>query len=219
MRIDCEAVLPDATRALRELDRVAGGSGLEPRLLELVRMRVSQLNNCAYCLDMHSKAARALGEDEQRLHLLATWRDAHIYGARERTALDWCEALTLLPDRGASHDAYFPLKAEFANGRSSPSRWPSPQSTRGTASRSASGGPSADMSRTVRTPRPLGRGRTASAPARTARRFVGCVMRRRCASAILVIAHSGEPSLRRPADRDRHRLRRARLLCSPRRSW
>jgi AhpD family alkylhydroperoxidase len=114
MRIDCEAVLPEATRALRELDHVARGGGLEPRLLELVRMRVSQLNNCAYCLDMHSKAARALGEDEQRLHLLATWRDAHIYGARERTALDWCEALTLLPDRGASHQAYFPLKAEFS---------------------------------------------------------------------------------------------------------
>ena len=98
---------------MRELDHVAGGSGLEPRLLELVRMRVSQLNNCAYCLDMHSKDARALGEDEQRLHLLAAWRDAHVYRARERTALEWCEALTLLPERGASHEAYFPLKAEF----------------------------------------------------------------------------------------------------------
>jgi AhpD family alkylhydroperoxidase len=115
MRIDCEAVLPDATRALRELDRVADRCGLEPRLLELVRMRASQLNNCAYCLDIHSKDARALGEDEQRLHLLATWRDAdaHVYGARERTALEWCEALTLLPERGASHEAYIPLKAEF----------------------------------------------------------------------------------------------------------
>ena len=79
MRIDCEAVLPEATRALRELEDVVGGSGIEPRLLELVRMRASQLNNCAYCLDMHSKDARALGEDEQRLHLLAAWRDAHVY--------------------------------------------------------------------------------------------------------------------------------------------
>ena len=113
MRIDCDAVLPEATRALRELDHVAGGSGLEPRLLELVRLRASQLNNCAYCLDMHSKDARALGEDEQRLHLLAAWRDAQVYTARERTALEWCEALTLLPERGASHEAYFPLKAEF----------------------------------------------------------------------------------------------------------
>ena len=113
MRIDCEVVLPEATHALRELDRVAGGSGLEPQLLELVRMRASQLNNCAYCLDTHSKDARALGEDERRLHLLAAWRDGHVYTARERTALEWCEALTLLPERGASHEAYFPLKAEF----------------------------------------------------------------------------------------------------------
>ena len=113
MRIDCEAVLPEATRALRELEDVVRGSGIEPRLLELVRMRASQLNNCAYCLDMHSKDARAFGEDEQRLHLLTAWRDARVYGARERTALEWCEALTLLPERGASHGAYFPLKAEF----------------------------------------------------------------------------------------------------------
>jgi AhpD family alkylhydroperoxidase len=77
-------------------------------------MRASQLNNCASCLDRHSKAARALGEDEQRLDLLATWRDAHVYGARERTALEWCEALTLLPERGAAHEVYFPLKAEFS---------------------------------------------------------------------------------------------------------
>lgn len=113
MRIDCEAVLPEATRALRELEDVVRGSGIEPRLLELVRMRASQLNSCAYCLDMHSKDARALGEDEQRLHLLAAWRDAPVFGARERAALEWCEALTLLPERGASHEAYFPLQAEF----------------------------------------------------------------------------------------------------------
>ena len=138
MRIDCDAVLPEATRALRELDRVAGGSGLEPRLLELVRMRASQLNNCAYCLDMHSKDARALGEDEQRLHLLAAWRDAHVYTARERTALEWCEALTLLPERGASHEAYFPLKAEFNQQEIVALTWPSPPSTRGIASPSVS---------------------------------------------------------------------------------
>ena len=161
MRIDCEAVLPEATRALRELDRVAGGSGLEPRLLELVRMRASQLNNCAYCLDMHSKDARALGEDEQRLHLLAAWRDAHVYTARERTALEWCEALTLLPERGASHEAYFPLKAEFNQQEivaltlaiTAINAW----------NRFALGfdGPSATMCPTNRTPRPRARRRTA----------------------------------------------------------
>jgi AhpD family alkylhydroperoxidase len=113
MRIDCESVLPEATRALRGLEHVVRDSGIEPRLLELMRMRASQLNNCAYCLDMHSKDARALGEDEQRLHLLTAWRDSPVYGARERTALEWCETLTLLPKRGAPHQTYFPLKAEF----------------------------------------------------------------------------------------------------------
>ncbi len=113
MRIDCESVLPEATRALRGLEHVVRDSRIEQRLLELVRMRASQLNNCAYCLDLHAKEARRLGVDDQRLHLLSAWREAPLYDARERTALEWCEALTLLPERGAPHETYFPLRAEF----------------------------------------------------------------------------------------------------------
>jgi AhpD family alkylhydroperoxidase len=76
-------------------------------------MRASQLNGCAYCLDMHSKDARVRGEDEQRLHVLAAWREAPFYSARERAALSWCEALTLLPQTGAPDDVYARLEAEF----------------------------------------------------------------------------------------------------------
>jgi AhpD family alkylhydroperoxidase len=86
---------------------------LEPGLLELVKMRSSQLNGCAYCLDMHSKDARARGESEQRLHVLAAWREAPFYSARERAALAWCEALTLLPQTGAPDDVYAQVREQF----------------------------------------------------------------------------------------------------------
>jgi AhpD family alkylhydroperoxidase len=107
-----ENVNTEGVEAMRGLERVVRRSTLEPLLLELVRMRASQLNGCAYCLDMHAKDARARGEDEQRLHVLAAWRDAPFYSNRERAALAWCEALTLLP-RTARDDAYSALAADF----------------------------------------------------------------------------------------------------------
>jgi AhpD family alkylhydroperoxidase len=95
------------------LEQAVRDSSLEPALLELVRMRTSQLNGCAFCLDMHSKDARARGEGEQRLHLLNAWREAPFYSARERAALAWCEALTLLPQSGAPDDVYEQLARQF----------------------------------------------------------------------------------------------------------
>jgi AhpD family alkylhydroperoxidase len=95
------------------LEVVVQDSGLESELLELVKMRASQLNGCAYCLDMHSKDARARGESEQRLHVLTAWREAPFYSARERAALAWCEALTLLPQSGAPDEVYAELAREF----------------------------------------------------------------------------------------------------------
>jgi AhpD family alkylhydroperoxidase len=77
-------------------------------------MRASQINGCAYCLDMHSKDARARGEDEQRLYLLDAWREAPFYDDRERAALAWCEALTLLPQSGAPDDVYAEVEAQFS---------------------------------------------------------------------------------------------------------
>jgi AhpD family alkylhydroperoxidase len=113
MRIDYQQVAPEAIGAMVGLERVVHESALEPELLELVKMRASQLNGCAYCLDMHSKDARARGETEQRLYVLSAWRDAPFYSERERAALDWCEALTLLHETGAPDDVYAELERVF----------------------------------------------------------------------------------------------------------
>ncbi|MGH7919157.1 MAG: carboxymuconolactone decarboxylase family protein [Candidatus Dormibacteraceae bacterium] len=88
--------MPAAVAAMIGLQMAADQGSLEPKLIELVKMRASQLNGCAYCLDMHSKDARAIGEEEQRLAVLAAWREAPFFGERERAALAWCESLTLL---------------------------------------------------------------------------------------------------------------------------
>jgi AhpD family alkylhydroperoxidase len=81
---------------MRGLEEYVRQSGLEPSLLELVRLRASQLNGCAYCIDMHTKDARARGESEQRLYALTAWRETPFFTDRERAALAWAEALTLI---------------------------------------------------------------------------------------------------------------------------
>src|ERR1035441_4756357 len=106
MRLDYASVLPAAPQALLGVEKVIASSSLEPTLLEIVKQRASQINGCAYCLDMHTKDARAIGEDEQRLHLVAVWREAPFFAPRERAALAWTEALTLLPQTGAPDDVY-----------------------------------------------------------------------------------------------------------------
>lgn len=87
-------VAPRALKAMLQLEGYVHNSGLEKPLLELVKMRASQINGCAYCLDMHSKDARAGGETEQRLYVLNAWREAPFYSDRERAALAWTEAIT-----------------------------------------------------------------------------------------------------------------------------
>lgn len=114
MRLDYAKTLPEATRAMSELERVVAGSTLEPKLRELVKLRASQLNGCAYCVDMHTKDAEAIGESEQRLHLVAVWREAPVYSDRERAALAWTEALTLLPETGAPDDVYAEVARLFS---------------------------------------------------------------------------------------------------------
>lgn len=93
-RLDAYTHAPHALTAMRGLERVVRESGLETPLLELVRMRSSQMNGCAYCLDMHSKDARAAGETEQRLHTLSAWRETAFFTDRERSALEWTESVT-----------------------------------------------------------------------------------------------------------------------------
>ncbi len=113
MRVDYHNVFPEAMEAMMGLERALRSSPLEPELLELVKLRASQINGCAYCLDMHSKDARARGGTEQRLHVLSAWREAPFYDERERAALAWCEALTLLPRTGAPHDVYAQVREQF----------------------------------------------------------------------------------------------------------
>lgn len=104
-----------AVTGMRRLEQFVKESSLEPLLVELVKMRASQINGCAFCLDMHSKDALALGEEEARLHMLAGWREAPVYSERERAALAWCESLTLLPETGAPDGHYEPLKEHFSD--------------------------------------------------------------------------------------------------------
>src|SRR5665811_1270753 len=112
-RLDYRTELPDAIQAMSGLEKVVESSTLEPLRVELVKQRASQINGCAYCLDMHTKDAVAIGEDEQRLHLLAVWREAPFFAPRERAALAWTEALTLLPDTGAPDYVYVAMTREF----------------------------------------------------------------------------------------------------------
>ena len=111
-RIDYRRAAPGAVQAMRALQDYIQQSGLEASLLELVKLRASQINGCAYCLDMHSKEARALGETEQRIYVLSAWRDAPFYTPRERAALAWTEAMTLIAD-GVSDDVYESVRQEF----------------------------------------------------------------------------------------------------------
>ena len=112
-RIDYAGAAPGALRAMFGLEKYVRGCGLEASLLELVKMRASQLNGCAFCLDMHSKDARAAGETEQRLYLLSAWREAPFYTPRERAALAWTEALTLVADGHVPDEVYAEAHAQF----------------------------------------------------------------------------------------------------------
>src|SRR5262245_260896 len=105
-RLDYTKASPGTVRALFGLEVYLHGCGLEHGLLHLVKLRASQINGCAYCIDMHSKDARAAGETEQRLYLLDAWREAPVYTDRERRALAWTEAVTKATE-GPVPDAVF----------------------------------------------------------------------------------------------------------------
>lgn len=105
-RIDYRKTAPGAVQAMLGLEEYVRRSGIEPALLDLVKTRASQLNGCAYCIDMHTKDARARGESEQRLYELAAWRETPFFTPRERAALAWTEAVTLIADGHAPDDVY-----------------------------------------------------------------------------------------------------------------
>ncbi len=113
-RIDALKVAPGAYRAMLGLEKYLHDCGLETQLLGLVKMRASQINGCAFCLDMHSKDARAAGETEQRLYLLNAWREAPFYSDRERAALAWTEALTLIADNQVPDAVFHAAREHFS---------------------------------------------------------------------------------------------------------
>ena len=113
-RIDLMHVNPGVVQAMLGLERQVRQGKLDHKLLDLVRMRASQINGCSYCLDMHSKDARAAGETEQRLYGLDAWRETPYYSARERAALEWTEALTLVAETRVPDDVYERVREQFS---------------------------------------------------------------------------------------------------------
>src|SRR5579864_9536537 len=113
-RLNAYQAAPDTIKALNALEAHVQGTGLEQSLIELVRTRASQINGCAFCINMHTQDARKHGETEQRLYLLNAWREAPVYTDRERAALTWTEAVTLISETHAPDDAYEELRKHFA---------------------------------------------------------------------------------------------------------
>lgn len=109
------ALAPEAIKAMMALEQSFTKSGLDHNLLELVKFRVSQINGCAFCLHMHATDLRRHGESEMRLYMLSAWRESTLYSNRERAALGWAEALTLLPKTGAPDADYDAVKAAFSD--------------------------------------------------------------------------------------------------------
>ncbi|MGA2740576.1 MAG: carboxymuconolactone decarboxylase family protein [Bryobacteraceae bacterium] len=115
-RLDMYKAAPGAYRAMAALEAyIRDSSHLEPPLLELVRLRASQINGCAYCIDMHTKDARAAGETEQRLYCLSAWREAPFYTDRERAALAWTEAITRIAEGHAPDDVFAEARQQFTD--------------------------------------------------------------------------------------------------------
>ncbi len=112
-RIELEKVAPKVMEAMLALEQAARRTGLEPSLVELVKLRASYLNGCAYCVDMHTKDARAAGESEQRLYAVPVWRETPFFTVRERAALAWTEAVTELGRAGVSDELFEETRRHF----------------------------------------------------------------------------------------------------------
>jgi AhpD family alkylhydroperoxidase len=113
-RIDHTKVAPEALKTMLALEAYIHRSGLESSLLDLLRVRASQINGCAFCIDMHSKDARAAGETEQRLYELDAWRETPFYTERERAALAWTEAVTLISEGHVPDSVYEEARRHFS---------------------------------------------------------------------------------------------------------
>jgi AhpD family alkylhydroperoxidase len=118
VRLDFDSLAAGFSRAMAHLDRAAtkelDNAGIDPKLRELIRIRASQLNGCAYCVDMHTKDARAIGETEQRLYALAVWRETPFFTSRERAALAFTETVTLMTETHVPDEAYAAVAKEYS---------------------------------------------------------------------------------------------------------
>ncbi|MGV8139946.1 MAG: carboxymuconolactone decarboxylase family protein [Mangrovibacterium sp.] len=112
-RLNYSEAAPNSIKGMLELEKYVHGSGLERTLYELVKTRASQINGCAYCIDMHTKDARKAGETEQRLYALNAWRETPFYTERERAALAWTEALTLISENDVPESLYKATREYF----------------------------------------------------------------------------------------------------------
>jgi AhpD family alkylhydroperoxidase len=112
-RLNYAKAFPEGIHALLNFGKVIAAGGVEPSLLELVKIRASQINGCAYCIDMHTKDARALGETEQRIYALSAWRETPFFTPRERAALAWTEAITDIQHGHASEEAFEEVRPAF----------------------------------------------------------------------------------------------------------
>lgn len=112
-RMNHRVANPEAYQTMLQLEKFVRESGLEPKWLELIKIRASQINGCAFCLDMHTKDARKLGETEQRIYLLNAWREADVYSEEERAILALTEAVTLIAERGVSEEVYAQVREHF----------------------------------------------------------------------------------------------------------
>jgi AhpD family alkylhydroperoxidase len=113
-RLSPAKISPDGYKTLVGVESYLSRSGLDQRLSLLVKMRASQINGCAYCLDMHSRDARRAGESEQRLYVLDVWHESSLYSPRERAAMAWTEAVTKISDTHAPDEAYEALRQHFS---------------------------------------------------------------------------------------------------------
>lgn len=113
-RIDYRKFAQEPLKFLYEIEKYVAASGLDPKLLHLIKMRASQINGCAFCLDMHSLDARAAGETEQRLYTLDAWRETPFFSERERAALAWTEAVTRVGDTHVPDEVFEEVKRQFS---------------------------------------------------------------------------------------------------------
>jgi AhpD family alkylhydroperoxidase len=113
-RVDYRKYAPEALRAMFDLEKYVANSGLDHKLIHLMKMRASQINGCAYCVDMHSKDARAIEETEQRLYGLDAWRETPFYSERERAGLAWTEAITNVAQTHVPDDVYDEVRKQFS---------------------------------------------------------------------------------------------------------